>query len=338
MGLAALQAMIPSELKDAFGRTARRLRLSVTDRCNFRCVYCMPADVKFMDHAEILTFEELTRLASLCAGLGVTKVRVTGGEPLARRGVPELVRQLKGVPGLNSVSITTNGVFLKDQGPALSRAGLTSVNISLDSLRRDRFTSLCRRDALPQVLEGIEAAKSLGFERIKLNCVVMRGINDDELVDFARLSREGVVEVRFIEFMPLDGDSIWNRDKVVPLSEILDRIQAEIPLNRDATGDPHDPARMFRFRDGRGAIGIIASVSQPFCGSCDRIRITADGKFRTCLFATRETDLKTPLREGASDEDLARIIADAVAAKAAGHLINSPSFEKPARFMYAIGG
>ena len=330
--------MIPAELKDAFGRTARRLRLSVTDRCNFRCVYCMPVDVKFMDHSEILTFEELTRLATLCVQMGVEKVRVTGGEPLARRGVPDLIRQLNGVPGLRSISITTNGVFLPEQAPALRAAGLRSVNISLDSLKRERFTELCRRDALPQVLAGIEAAKALGFERIKINCVVMRGINEDEVVEFARLSREGGVEVRFIEFMPLDGDSIWNRDKVVPLKEILERVHAELPIESVATGDPHDPARMFRFLDGQGAIGIIASVTQPFCGSCDRIRITADGKFRTCLFATSETDLKTPLRAGASDEEMATIIASAVAAKAAGHLINTPDFQKPARFMYAIGG
>lgn len=330
--------MIPAELKDAFGRTARRLRLSVTDRCNFRCVYCMPVDVKFMDHAEILSFEELTRLARLCVEMGVTKVRLTGGEPLARRGVPELVRQLRTVEGLRSISITTNGVFLPEQARALREAGLRTVNISLDSLRRDRFTQLVRRDALAQVLEGLEAAKQAGFEKIKINCVVMRGINDDELVDFARMSREGDVEVRFIEFMPLDGDSIWDRSKVVPHSEILETIHAAFPLELAPVSDPHDPARVYRFSDGRGDVGVIASVTQPFCGTCDRIRITSDGKFRTCLFSTVETDLKTPLRDGATDAELAAIIANAVAGKSAGHLINSPAFEKPKRFMYAIGG
>ncbi|MBI3272005.1 MAG: GTP 3',8-cyclase MoaA [Planctomycetes bacterium] len=325
-------------LVDSYGRIARRLRLSITDRCMFRCVYCMPEQVVWMDRRHVLSFEELVRLSRIAVSLGVERIRVTGGEPLVRRDVPELLRALGGIPNLRDLSLTTNGVKLPEMAVALREAGLRRINISLDTLRRDRFVEIVRRDAFEDVLAGIRAAEAAGFEEIKLNCVVMRGINDDELVDFARFARDTGHQVRFIEFMPLDGDSIWDRSKVFTCEEILARVNAVFPTLPPRNEGTADPAREYAFADGRGAIGIIASVTRAFCQWCDRVRITADGKLRNCLFAVTETDLKTPLRAGASDDDIAALFRAGVYGKWAGHLINSPLYQKPERTMHAIGG
>ncbi|MBI5368391.1 MAG: GTP 3',8-cyclase MoaA [Planctomycetes bacterium] len=330
--------MANAQLIDSYGRLHRRLRLSITDRCMFRCVYCMPEEVKWLDRRELLSYEELTRLSRVAVALGVERIRITGGEPLVRRDVPELVRELKGIPDLKDVSLTTNGVNLPGMARALYDAGLRRINISLDTLRRERFREIARRDAFDDVMAGIRAAEAAGFERIKINMVVMRGVNDDEIVDFARLARDTRHEVRYIEFMPLDGDSIWDRSKVITLKEIVARIEAAFPLLPPENLETPDPAREYRFADGKGGIGIIASVSQAFCEWCDRLRITADGKLRNCLFAVKETDLKTALRAGTSDDDLAALMAAGVYGKWAGHLINSPFYQKPERTMHAIGG
>lgn len=330
------------ELIDQFGRTVRKLRISVTDRCNFRCVYCMPAgQIEWLPRAELLTYEEIARLARIMVGMGVEKVRLTGGEPLARRDLDRLVALLARIEGLRSISMTTNGYWLPQMARRLREAGLGSVNISLDTLRRERFVELTRRDYFSRVLEGIEAAREAGLGPIKINAVLMRGINDDEVGDFARWAAEMGFEVRFIEFMPLDGDRRWNRDRVVTAGEILERLQQQLgpvePLNNDAC----DPARLYRVRTGSGreaTVGIIPTVSGPFCQHCDRIRLTADGHVRNCLFAVEEQDLKPLLRGGADDRTLAGAIAKAVWVKWKGHLINLPGFERPQRAMYAIGG
>lgn len=324
-------------LIDAFGRVADDLRVSVTDRCNLRCTYCMPPEgMQWLPRSEILSYEEIDRLVGVFMSLGVHTVRLTGGEPLARRELPVLVEMLaaRAVPDL---SLTTNGVLLAEHAGPLARAGLQRVNVSVDSLLRHRFAEMTRRDALDQVMEGLRAAESAGLQPIKLNCVVVRGTNDDEVVDFARFSRETGYEVRFIEFMPLDADEAWTRDAVVPSREVLDRIDAVYPIEPIEHGP--EPATMWRFTDGaRGAIGVIASVTEPFCSSCNRIRITADGQFRTCLFAMDETDLRALLRDGATDGEIADAIQTAVAGKWAGHKINDADFERPARSMSLIGG
>ena len=328
---------MPMPLLDAFGRVADDLRVSVTDRCNLRCSYCMPPEgMQWLPRAQILSYEEIDRLVSIFLSLGVHTVRLTGGEPLARRDLPVLVEMLaaRAVPDL---SLTTNGVFLAEHADPLARAGLKRVNVSVDSLLRHRFAEMTRRDALAQVMEGLRAADAAGLQPIKLNCVVVRGTNDDEVVDFARFSRDTGYEVRFIEFMPLDADEAWTRDAVVPSREILDRIDAAYPVEPIEHGP--EPATMWRFRDGaRGAIGVIASVSEPFCSSCNRIRITADGQFRTCLFAMEETDVRALLRDGAADAEIADAIQTAVAGKWAGHKINDEDFARPARSMSLIGG
>ncbi|EKP95701.1 GTP 3',8-cyclase MoaA [Thermaerobacter subterraneus] len=327
-------------LVDRFGRVVRKLRISLTDRCNFRCVYCMPeGDIPWIPTTEILTFAEIERVVRIVAGMGVEKIRLTGGEPLLRPGVEELVARLVRVPGIRSVSMTTNGFFLREKAGALKAAGLAGVNVSLDSLDRDRFRQLTRRDELDRVLDGIAAAAAAGLEPIKINAVVMRGFNDGEIETFLRWVREQPIQLtlRFIEFMPLDGSNVWTRDLVYTAAEILQqaqRIAPVVPLHND----PADPARLYRFADGRGTFGIIASVSQPFCASCDRIRLTADGKIRNCLFAVEEFDLRELLRGGADDEAVAAAIRRAVWAKWAGHLINQKGFVKPQRAMYAIGG
>jgi len=324
-------------LIDTFGRIADDLRISVTDRCNLRCTYCMPAEgMKWLPRTEILSYEEIDHLVGVFMSLGVHTVRLTGGEPLARRHLPVLAEMLaaRGVPDL---SLTTNGVFLAEHAGALARAGLKRVNVSVDSLLRHRFAEMTRRDALDQVMDGLRAAEAAGLQPIKLNCVVVRGTNDDEIVDFARFARDTGYEVRFIEFMPLDADETWTRDAVVPSREVLARIDEVFPLEPIQHGP--EPATMWRFRDGaHGAIGVIASVSEPFCASCNRIRITADGQFRTCLFAMDETDLRALLRGGASDNDIADAIRRAVAGKWAGHKINDADFARPARSMSLIGG
>jgi len=325
-------------LVDGFGRVATDLRVSVTDRCNLRCVYCMPAEPEWLPRPEVLSFEEIERLVRVAAGLGVTHVRITGGEPTARRDLPELVRRVAAVPGIQDLAMTTNGVLLRKLAKPLREAGLQRLNVSLDTLRGERFVHIARREGLHEVLDGLDAATEAGFAPIKVNMVVMRGVNEDEVVDFAGLARDRAWQVRFIEFMPLDGDRSWSRERVVPAAEILDRVRARWPLVPASAGPLADPARRWRFEDGKGDIGVIASVTEPFCASCDRIRITPDGKLRTCLFAGWETDLKGPMRSGASDADLAAIFRSAVSRKEAGHGINAPGFVQPARAMNAIGG
>jgi len=324
-------------LLDSFGRVADDLRVSVTDRCNLRCTYCMPPEgMPWLPRSEILTYEEIDRLVGVFMGLGVHTIRLTGGEPLARRELHVLVEMLaaRGVPDL---SLTTNGVLLAEHAGALARAGLKRVNVSVDSLLQHRFAEMTRRDALERVMDGLRAAETAGLQPVKLNCVVVRGTNDDEVVDFARFSRETGYEVRFIEFMPLDADEAWTRAAVVPSREVLARIDAVYPLEPVQHGP--EPATMWRFRDGaRGAIGVIASVTEPFCSSCNRIRVTSDGQFRTCLFALEETDLRALLRDGATDEEIADAVRAAVAGKWAGHKINDEDFARPKRSMSLIGG
>ncbi|MBI4577763.1 MAG: GTP 3',8-cyclase MoaA [Planctomycetes bacterium] len=324
------------DLRDGFGRVARRLRLSVTDRCNLRCVYCMPENPRWMPRDSVLSFEEFLRLARAAVGLGVRRVRVTGGEPLVRKDLHVLVRGLADLVGPGAVGLTTNGYFLARQARSLSEAGLRTVNVSLDTLVPATFRRMARRDGLRQTLEGIQAAEDSGL-RIKLNMVVMAGVNEGEVPAFGRLARERGWEVRFIEYMPLDGDHAWERGKVYPAARIredLGRVGPLVPLG----SDPSDPASLWGFADGVGKVGFIASVTEPFCEHCDRVRITADGKLRNCLFSTAETDLRGPLRSGASDEELAAIMLDAVALKGPGHAIGLAGFRQPARAMNAIGG
>ncbi|HEY3226487.1 MAG TPA: GTP 3',8-cyclase MoaA [Planctomycetota bacterium] len=326
-------------LRDAHGRQIRNLRISVTDRCNFRCIYCMPKDPHWMPHESIMTFEEIVRFARIAISTGIEKIRLTGGEPTARKDFPKLVAMIAPLEGLRDLSVTTNGMLLKKLAQQLWDAGLRRINVSLDTLKEEKFVHIARRDAFPEVMAGIEEARRVGFSPLKINMVVMRNHNEDEVGAFARLSREGPFHVRYIEFMPLDGDGLWSRDKVVPAQEILDRIRAEVgDLETASEGTLSDPARLFRFKDGKGDIGVIASVSEPFCFACDRIRITADGKIRTCLFSHTETDVLGMMRGGADDATIARTVVDAVWKKEAGHGINDPGFLQPKRAMYAIGG
>lgn len=324
-------------LVDTFGRRARKLRISVTDRCNFRCVYCMPEDVVFKDRSEILTFAEIERVARVAVDLGIEQIRLTGGEPMARRDIEQLIEPLVNIEGLRAVNMTTNGYFLPGKAEALKQAGLQGINISLDTLDRDRFVLLTRRDYLQKVMDGIDAALAAELFPIKLNMVVMRGYNDDEIEQFVEFARERPIAVRFIEFMPLDNGGVWNNDLVVPAQEILDRAHAVAALE-PVVHDASDPARRHRFVDGTGEIGVIASVTEPFCAHCDRIRLTADGKIRNCLFGLDEYDVMHILRSGGSDEDIAAVFHEAVHNKWAGHLINQEGFVQPERTMHAIGG
>jgi cyclic pyranopterin phosphate synthase len=327
-------------LKDTFGRTIDDLRISLTDRCNFRCIYCMPAEgLPWLPRREILTYEEILHLARIFIGLGIHTIRLTGGEPLMRQDVEVLIAGLVRLDATLDLSMTTNGFFLVEKVQRLADAGLKRINVSLDSLQPERFERMVRRDGqlVSKILAGIRLAREAGLNPIKLNCVIMRGCNDDEIVDFARLGREQDVQVRFIEYMPLDAQGRWTMDTVVPGAEIHARVHAVYPL-RCEQGNGSEPATVHHFADGRGSIGIIASVTQPFCDSCNRVRITADGHLRTCLFSLTDHDLKGLLRSGASDEDLADFIIATVWKKEAGHKINQPDFVKPDRSMSAIGG
>jgi GTP 3',8-cyclase len=329
---------LPSQLVDRFGRVHNNLRISITDRCNFRCVYCMPEEMEFYPKEFILSYEEIMRLARIAAGLGVDKIRLTGGEPLVRRDLPTLVRGLSETGTLRDLSLTTNGVRLGEMAQELWDAGLRRINVSLDSLDPAKFAEITRRPLLDAVLRGLEAAARVGFSPIKVNAVAIRGFTESELLRFAELAREKHYQVRFIEFMPLDGDGEWDRSKVLTSEEILDTISAVYPLERASPAGSSDPATLYRFADGRGELGIIPTVTEPFCATCNRIRLTADGKLRYCLFAVEETDLKSPMRAGATDEDLAWMFADCVRGKWPGHLINQAGFEKPERTMSQIGG
>jgi GTP 3',8-cyclase len=327
-----------NHLVDKFGRVVTKLRVSVTDKCNMRCLYCMPAEgLEWMPREEILTFEEIARVVKLSAELGVRKIRVTGGEPLLRKGVEDLIYTLSTVPGIKTVSMTTNGYFLKEKAESLARAGLCGINVSLDSLKPEKFKKVTRRNYFDRVIEGIHAAESANLYPIKINAVVIRGYNDDEIEDFARLSLTKPYRIRFIEFMPLDGGGTWRKDLVVTKSEILERVNRISELVEVVNGDG-DPARKYKFKNANGEIGVIASVSQPFCGKCNRIRLTADGKIMTCLFALNEHDIKRLLRGNGTDEEIKDFLTKAVSAKWAGHLINHPDFIKPKRSMSAIGG
>ncbi len=323
-------------LVDGFGRVHRDLRISVTDRCNYRCTYCMPAEgMVWKPRDALLTFEEIERVARVCVErFGFDSIRLTGGEPTLRARFPLLVAKLTAL-GVE-LSLTTNGSTLAGNADDLVAAGLTRINVSLDSLRADRFETLTRRDDLPRVLDGIRAAVASGLHPVKINVVLVRGVNDDEVVDFARFGRDEGVTVRFIEFMPLDADERWDADAVIPSAEIVARIAEVFPLERLDRG--HDPAERHRYLDGGGEIGVIGTVTEPFCASCDRVRLTADGQLRACLFATDETDLRALLRSGATDDDLAAALTATVGAKWAGHGITAVDFTRPTRSMSEIGG
>ena len=324
---------------DRFGRVATDLRVSVTDRCNLRCSYCMPPEgLPWLPRAEILDYEEIARLLGVFVGMGVKTVRLTGGEPTVRKNLPELVRLLREAAPEVDLSLTTNGLLLDELAAPLAAAGLDRVNVSIDSLLRHRFAEMTRRDALERVFDGLRAAEAAGLTPIKLNCVVLRDTNEDEVADFADYARRTGYEIRFIEYMPLDAQHAWERAKVVPGREVLERIAERFPLVAVEHDDPA-PARTYRFADGApGSVGVIASVTEPFCDSCDRMRITADGQFRTCLFALTETDLRGPLRAGADDAAIERLVRDAMWEKGAGHRISHPDFVQPTRAMSAIGG
>ena len=324
---------------DRFGRIATDLRISVTDRCNFRCTYCMPAEgLQWLPKAEILTFEEIARLGGAFYALGVRTIRLTGGEPTVRRDLPELVRKLRAVAPDVDLSMTTNGLLLDVLAAPLKEAGLDRINVSVDSLLRHRFQEMTRRDALDGVMRGLRAAEAGGLSPIKLNCVVLNGTNDDEVADFAAFARDTGYDVRFIEYMPLDADHGWERAKVLPSREVLERIAERFPLIAEVSDGP-SPASSYRFADGApGSVGVIASVTEPFCDACDRMRLTADGQFRSCLFALDETNLRDPVRAGASDEELEALVRAAMWEKWAGHRINHPDFVQPQRSMSAIGG
>ncbi len=327
---------VPRPLVDAFGRVHRDLRISVTDRCNFRCTYCKPAEgMTWLPRSEVLTFEEVERIARvLVQRHGIESIRLTGGEPTVRAHLPVLVGKLAALP--IDLALTTNGATLRAVAADLAAAGLRRVNVSLDSLQPDRFTELTRRDELANVLDGIDAAIEAGLAPVKVNVVVLRGVNDDEVVDLARFGRDRGVQVRFIEFMPLDGGGAWANDQVVTQAEIVDRIHAELPLEAVARGS--EPAERFRYLDGGGEVGVIPSVTRPFCEQCDRIRLTADGQLRSCLFSLEDHDLRSVLRSGGSDDDLSDAIEACVGAKWAGHAINQVHFVRPARSMSQIGG
>ncbi len=300
----------------------------------------MPEDMEFMEDEQIMTFDEIIRLARIFVDLGVNKIRLTGGEPLVRRGIPELIRRLRSLEGLKDISLTTNGIGLIKQAKDLYDAGLRRINVSLDTLNEVKFEQMTRRKVLSKVLEGLQEAQRCGFNPIKVNAVAMKGFTDDEIVDLAKFSRENSYQLRFIEFMPLDADDIWGRNMFIPGKEIINKINGIYPLEPvKVNGNAkHDPAKLYQFADGKGDVGFISSVTEPFCEQCNRIRLTADGQLRTCLFSITETDLLTPLRAGASDETIGELIIEAVKQKEPGHQINAVNFVKPKRNMSMIGG
>ena len=331
--------MTREALFDGHGRRISDLRVSVTDRCNFRCQYCMPADgLPWLERTDILSFEEIERVVRVMAEMGVGDIRLTGGEPLVRRDFPRLVSMLAAVARVEDLSLTTNAYLLERDAAALVEAGIKRVNVSIDSLQRDRFFQLTRRDSLPQVLRGLEAIAAFPEVRpIKVNAVALRGFTEEEALPFAEFARSTSYQVRFIEFMPLDADQAWSADQVLSGDEIRAIIDRVHPLE-ELPREPHATARVFGFADGRGEIGFINPVSEPFCADCNRIRLTADGKLRTCLFSIHETDLREVLRSGASDDELERVVRDAVWRKELKHRVGEKGFRQPARTMSAIGG
>jgi cyclic pyranopterin phosphate synthase len=327
-------------LIDTFGRLHDNLRISVTDRCNIRCFYCMPEEgVKFQPREEILSFEEIERFVRVAVSLGVRKLRLTGGEPLLRRDLAVLIRKLAAIEGVEDLALTTNGVLLAAQAQELYNAGLRRLNVHVDTLDRERFRQITRRDDLARVLEGIESARRLGFGPIKINAVAVQGLTEPDVVPLAHFGRERGIEIRYIEFMPLDSQGLWDRARVLTASRMIEMLEREIaPLVEIPDRDPRAPATEYSFADGIGRVGFIASVSRPFCLNCNRIRLTADGKLRYCLFAIDETDMRPLLRSGASDEAIAQSIRDNLREKWIGHEINTARFVPPPRPMYSIGG
>jgi len=329
----------PNPLVDTQGRVVRDLRISVTDRCNLRCVYCMPAEgMPWLPKGDLLTYEEITRFSRVCLSLGVEGIRLTGGEPTVRADLPVLVRMMNGLADDLDLSLTTNGLKLVAMAEELRAAGLRRVNVSLDTLDPKRFHQIARRDRFHEVIAGLEAARRAGLSPIKVNAVLMKDFNEDEVVPLARWARENGYQLRFIEWMPLDFGHTWERWKLVPASEILERLNAEFPLTAARVTDPSAPAALYNYDDGVGSVGVIASVTRPFCGHCDRIRLTADGQIRTCLFSLQEYDFRRAMRDGAGDEMIVEMLRAAVWRKEPGHLINSPYFKQPDRGMSAIGG
>ncbi|MGY8760245.1 MAG: GTP 3',8-cyclase MoaA [Nitrospinaceae bacterium] len=327
------------KLIDGMGRTIVNLRISVTDRCNFRCTYCMPADnVEFMDRTNLLSFEEIHRVVTVASGLGINRIRLTGGEPLMRKDLPTLIKMINEVEGINDVAMTTNAFFLKDQAQSLKDAGLKRLNVSLDALDPEKFRDVNRRDCLQAVLDGLDTARKVGFKSIKINAVAVRNFSESEVMGLIEYGRSDGFEVRFIEFMPLDSDKVWERDKVLFGHEIIELIKEKYELVPVDNSLEIGPASEYTFADGKGKIGIITAVSNPFCDHCNRIRMTADGKLRTCLFSADETNLKEMIRSGKSDENIAETIRQAVLIKEPGHKINLDDFERPDRAMHAIGG
>jgi len=351
--------MIADLLIDSFGRILRDLRVSVTDRCNFRCLYCLPETEaaqnfyrgrwaampdatpilqQWVPRSKILTFEEIERVVRLAAGLGIQKIRLTGGEPLLRNGLEALVGRIGGIPGVSDLAMTTNGFLFPQKARALRQAGLRRVSFSLDSLDRDNFKKITARDGLGEVLHSINLAQELGFHPVKVNAVIIRDINDHEIESLAQLARERNLSMRFIEFMPLDSARAWLKEMVVPGREVFARLQARFDLRPLPSDNPAETAKRWAFPDGRGEIGIIAPVSEPFCGHCNRLRLTADGKIRTCLFSVGEHDLRSRLRNGNSDADIAEWLKEVVWQKEARHHIGEPDFIAPSRSMSCIGG
>lgn len=332
--------VITPQLVDSFGRTHTNLRISVTDRCNIRCFYCMPNEnVQFKPKHELLTFEEIVQVAQVAAGLGVNKLRLTGGEPLVRANLDRLIAGLARIDGIEDIALTTNGILLAEQAAALKDAGLQRLNISLDGLSATTFRAIARREGLERVLAGIEAAQQLGFEKIRLNAVAILGLTEREILPLARFARERRLELRFIEFMPLDAEQRWRHDQVLNGETIRRELEREwgelVPVTRT---DPSQPATDFDFADGRGRIGFINPISQPFCGDCNRLRITAEGQLRNCLFSMEEWDARRVLRSGGTNAELAQLLRDCVLHKKPGHGIDSPEFLRPERAMYQIGG
>jgi cyclic pyranopterin phosphate synthase len=326
-------------LIDSFGRVHNNLRISVTDRCNIRCVYCMPETVQFLPRQSLLSFEEIERFVRVAVTLGIDKIRLTGGEPLVRRDLPRLVAKLAAIDGIQDIGLTTNGILLAPMAQSLWDAGLRRINVSLDTMDPAKFQELTRRTGFEQVIEGILAARAAGFDPVKVNAVAIRGVTEDDVVPLGRFCREHGLELRFIEYMPLDAGNLWEREKVLFAADILDLLAQGIgPLVPTPNQDPRAPAADYDYADGGGRVGLIASVSRPFCMSCNRIRLTADGKLRNCLFALDETDLRALIRSGAPDAEIAHAVRASVAGKWEGHEINTARFIKPERLMHSIGG
>ena len=327
-------------LFDQWGRRVKSLRISVTDKCNFRCQYCMPEEgLDWLKNDAILSYDEFERLARVLVRIGIENIRLTGGEPLVRKDLPDLVRRIAKLPGLRSLSVTTNGYFLRELAGPLAEAGLTRINVSLDTLQRDKFHEITRRDCFDRVIAGLEECEKYpSMQPIKVNAVAMRGFTEDEIPAFVELARRKPYVIRFIEFMPMEADQTWTRDQVLAGGEILAQMQRIYPLEPIPQDDPAQTSREYRFVDGKGQVGFINPVSEPFCATCDRIRLTADGQLRTCLFSVSETDLRGPLRRGASDEQLEEVLRKAVWRKELKHHINDPGFVRASRSMSQIGG